>query len=233
MKRIIPKHELATRWFHWVNFPLLGIMIWSGLLIYWANDVYFLGWGDKTILKFFPSSFYEALGAQFHLADGMALHFVFMWLFAVNGFLYVLFTIVSGEWRHLVPNRQAFKHAWQVTLHDLHISKYKPPQGKYNGAQKIAYSSIIIMGFGSLLTGIVVYKPVQFAWLEQLLGGYEWARAEHFILALGYVLFFIIHIAQVIKAGWSNFSPMVTGFAVEETKAAAEPQKIKDNNKTI
>ena len=38
MKRIKKKDPLAVRWFHWINFPVLGIMIWSGLLIYWAND---------------------------------------------------------------------------------------------------------------------------------------------------------------------------------------------------
>jgi len=51
--RIEKKHPLAIRWFHWINFPVLAIMIWSGMLIYWANDIYRLGWGDKTVLKFF------------------------------------------------------------------------------------------------------------------------------------------------------------------------------------
>src|SRR5882757_9350596 len=75
VKRIEKKHSLAVRWFHWLNFPILSVMIWSGLLIYWANDVYKLGWNDTTILKFFPDSFNKALGIPFHLADGMALHF--------------------------------------------------------------------------------------------------------------------------------------------------------------
>ena len=47
-------------------------MIWSGTLIYWANDVYRLGWGDKTILKFFPDSFNKALNIPFRLAEGMS-----------------------------------------------------------------------------------------------------------------------------------------------------------------
>ena len=38
------------------------------------------------------------------LALGMAYHFAFMWIFAVNGCLYVLYTLVSGEWRELLPN---------------------------------------------------------------------------------------------------------------------------------
>lgn len=219
MKRIVQKHSLSIRWFHWVNFPVLSIMIWSGLLIYWANDVYKIGWGDTTILKFFPESFYQALNVPFRLADGMSLHFVFMWLFFLNGFGYVLYTIFSGEWRYLVPGRKSFKEAWQVVLYDLHIRKHKPEQTKYNAAQKIAYTAIIIMGFGSLLTGLAIYKPVQFSWVTWLLGGYTWARIEHFILTIGYVLFFVIHIVQVAIAGWNNFSAMVRGFEVEKIKA--------------
>ena len=225
MKRIIKKQPLAIRWFHWLNFPILAIMIWSGILMYWANDVYRIGFGDTTLLKFFPDSFYKALNVPFHLSNGMAFHFVFMWLFAINGLLYVGYTVISGEWKYLLPDRHSFKEAWQVVLHDLHISKYKPMQTKYNAAQKIAYTSIILMGFGSLITGLAIYKPVQFGWLTQLTGGYEWARIEHFALTIGYVLFFIIHIAQVIKAGWNNFSGMVRGFEVENIKKTEVDQE--------
>ena len=213
-KEIVKKHPLSIRWFHWINFPVLIVMIWSGLMIYWANGVYKIGFGDSTLIKFFPVPFYKALNLPFHLAKGMALHFLFMWFFAVNGFLYVIYTIVSGEWRLLVPNKNSLKEAWQVLLHDLYLSKYHPPQKKFNGAQQIAYTSIIIMGFGSLLTGLAIYKPVQFHNLCFILGGYEAARIEHFALTIGYVLFFVIHLAQVIRAGWNNFRAMVTGFEV-------------------
>ena len=86
------------------------------------------------------------------------------------------------------------------------------PARKYNGAQQFAYTGVILMGFGSLVTGLAIYKPIQLAWLTNLLGGYEWARLEHFALTVGYVLFFIIHVGQVIKAGWNNFRAMVTGY---------------------
>ncbi len=220
MKRLEKKHPLAIRWFHWINFPVLFVMIWSGMLIYWANDVYRLGFGSVTLIKFFPDWFYNALNFGQRLAEGMASHFFFMWFFTINGLLYVLYTTFSGEWRYLLPNRHSFREALQVTLYDLHLSKVHPPPRKFNGAQQIAYTSIILMGAGSLLTGIAIYKPVQFAWLSALLGGYEWARFEHFWLTMGYVAFFFVHVAQVIKAGWNNFRAMVTGYEIvkaEET----------------
>jgi thiosulfate reductase cytochrome b subunit len=218
MKKIINKHPLAIRWFHWINFPVLGVMIWSGLLIYWANDVYKIGFADRTLIKFFPQSFYQALHISYRLAEGMAYHFIFMWLFFFNGILYVLYTIFSGEWKYLVPNKKSWKEAWQVLLHDLHIRKTKPPQEKYNAAQRIAYTAIIIMGIGSILTGLAIYKPVQLGWLTAVFGGYKMSRIIHFALTMGYVIFFLVHVIQVIIAGWNNFRAMVTGFEVTRIK---------------
>jgi thiosulfate reductase cytochrome b subunit len=183
-------------------------------LIYWANDVYAIRLGRITLLKFFPDWFYSTLQLDHRLAEGMAWHFTFMWFFAINGVLYVVYTLLSGEWRELVPNRHTLAEAWQVVLHDLGIRKQSLPRRKFNGAQRLAYSGVVGMGAGSLLTGLAIYKPVQAAWLTTLLGGYPMARLEHFVLAIGYVLFFVIHITQVIRAGWNNFRAMVIGVEV-------------------
>lgn len=197
-------------------------MIWSGLLIYWANDVYRIGIGGFTAFHFFPDGVYSALHVNNRLAEGMAWHFVFMWLFAINGVAYVLYTAISGEWRYLVPNRTSFREAIQVTLYDLHFSKVHPPRRKFNGAQQIAYTSIILMGLGSLVTGLAIWRPVQFGWLTWLLGGYQAARVEHFLLTVGYVMFFVVHIAQVIRAGWNNMRSMITGYEIVSTDEVTE-----------
>jgi thiosulfate reductase cytochrome b subunit len=204
MKRLVRKHPLAIRWFHWINFPLLALMIWSGTLIYWANPVYIP----------LPKPVWQTLHIGYRLAEGMAFHFFFMWLFAINGLAYVIYTIVSGEWRLLVPDRKSFREAWHVVLHDLHLRREPPPQKKYNAAQKISYTLIIVMGGFSLLSGLAIYKPVQLGWLRWLLGGYSSARFIHFWLTVGYCVFFVVHIGQVIKTGWNNFRAMVIGVEV-------------------
>jgi len=216
MRRIAAKHPRAIRWFHWINFPLIAIMIWSGALIYWANDVYRIGIGDLTLFHFLPDAVYRATGIDHRLAEGMAWHFLFLWLFAANGICYVAYTLISGEWRYLAPNAESFREAIQVTLHDLGLSKTLPPRRKFNGAQQIAYTGIVLMGAGSLVTGLAIWKSVQFAWLTTLLGGYAAARLEHFLLTLGYCLFFVVHIVQVIRAGWQNLRAMITGYEFRE-----------------
>ena len=112
-----------------------------------------------------------------------------------------------------------FREALQVALHDAGFKVPLPPQGRYNAAQRITYSAIVLMGGLSLLTGLAIYKPAQLHWLTALLGGYQWARWEHFWLTMGYVGFFVIHIAQVIRAGWPNFRAMVSGYDLVEVPA--------------
>ena len=204
---IIEKHSRALRWMHWVNFPILAFMIWSGLMIYWANPAYIS----------LPESLATKFNISGRLADGMAWHFLMMWFFTFNGILYVSYLLFSGEWRTLWPGRFAIRDAIRVTLHELHISKNAPPHsGKFNAAQRIAYSMIILMGAGSVLTGLSIYKPVQLQVLTQLLGGYEAARLEHFLLTVGFVLFFLIHVTEVIRAGWNNFRSMITGYEIKK-----------------
>ena len=207
------KHTLPTRLFHWVNAVGLAAMIWSGLLIYWANGVYRVDVLGATLVKFFPDWFYNNrfVRLDHRLSEGMGWHFLFMWAFAINGLLYVGYTAISGAWRELVPNRRTPREAWDVVLHDLGIRKGPLPSAKFNAAQRVAYTGVVLMGAGSLLTGLAIYKPVQVGPITAILGGYEAARAEHFALTIGYVVFFVIHIAQVVRAGWNNFRAMVIG----------------------
>ncbi len=220
MKQLVAKHPRPVRWMHWVNVVLLSGMIYSGLTIYWANDVYRIGWGDFTVFPFFPAWFYSALHLRHQLAEGMAWHFLMMWLFAINGACYVAYTLASGEWRYLIPNRHVLVDAWHVALHDMHLSSYLPPQRRFNAMQQLAYTGVVLMGAGSLVTGLAIYKPTQVAWLDSILGGYEMARWEHFLLTLGYVVFVVIHVTQVLRAGWNNFRAMVTGFELVDAEEA-------------
>ena len=205
--RLERKHPLAIRWMHWVNFPVLFTMIWSGILIYW-ND------SDNAYQH--PHAIYRIGVGK---TEGLGYHFFFMWIFALNGIAYVLYTAISGEWRFLLPERRSLRDAIQVTLVDLHLRKGLPEQKKYNGAQRIAYTSVILMGAGMLITGLAIYEPTQVHWLTSLLGGYEMARWLHFWITMSFLAFFAVHVMQVVLAGWNNFRAMVSGLEIQRTEA--------------
>ncbi len=213
--RLIAKHPLPIRITHWINVPIMAVMIWSGLLIYWAYPAYQIEIGGFVLLKFFPDWFYRELDLEYGLGQGMAYHFAFAWLFAINGLVYVGYLIYSGEWRVLMPRRQSFREAWQVVLHDLRIRKEPLPPAKFNAAQRIAYTGVILMGAGSVLTGLAIWKPTQLWWLCMVFGGYQTARFLHFALMMGFILFVFVHLAQVAKAGWNNFRAMIAGYELK------------------
>ena len=226
--RVEHKHLLAIRWMHWVNFPVLFTMIWSGILIYWndsdnayqhPHQVYRIGLGHLTLFRFFPEWFYKSLHVPYHVTQGLSYHFFFMWIFALNGVAWVLYTLLSGEWRFLLPERRSLRDALQVTLVDLHLRNGLPAQTKYNGAQRIAYTSCVLMGASMLLTGVAIYKPTQLHWLTSALGGYEMARWLHFWTTMAFLAFFVVHVAQVALAGWNNFRAMVSGYEVQRIEA--------------
>ena len=200
---ITEKYSRWIRYCHWLNVPFILIMIWSGILIYWANPAYIP----------FPDFVADSLGLSHKLAEGMGWHFAIMWLFALNGLIYVSYLLASGEWREIIPLRRSFKDALDVVKHDLHITETLPAQpGKMNGAQRFAYTGAISLGALVVITGIAIWKPVQLQWLTEILGGYPAARLEHFICMVLLVLFIFTHVAQVFKAGWSNLRGMMAGY---------------------
>ncbi len=221
--RLERKHPLAIRWMHWINFPVLLIMILSGIRIYWnttdnahlyPHAVYRIGIGSFTLVRLFPASVWKTLDIPWHVTQGLGDHFFFMWIFAINGAAYVLFLALSGEWRFIVPNRGGLQEAVYAVLAFFNLRRKIPTQRKYSGAQRIAYTVVIAMGAGSLITGLAIYKPTQAHYLTTLLGGYEWARWEHFWLTMGFCAFFLVHVIQVVLAGWNNFRSMVSGFEI-------------------
>ena len=208
-------HPRAIRWLHWVHFPLLAVMVWSGLRIYWAEDVYAFGIGSWQWFAFFPDWFYRVLDLDQHLARGMAFHFVFGWLFVLTGVVYLAYLVVSREWRHLIPDHRTWREAALVLLHDLRLRRAAPPQGKYNAAQRVSYTIVLVMAAVLVLSGFAIYKPTQLHPLPRLFGGYQGARLVHFTMTIGVSGFFLIHLVQVARAGWNNLRSMITGYLVE------------------
>ncbi len=208
------QHSLALRWMHWLNVPLLMIMMWSGMRIYWADlrDPYAIGIGSWTWFEFWPDRVNSTLQLDAKLAKGIAWHLNFGWFFVLNGLAYTLYLARKSRWRYLVPDVQGVRDSGKVVLHDLHLRSEKPPQGKYNPMQQLTYTAVVIIGTLLVASGFAIYKPVQLSFLVSLLGGYSVARFIHFsmnILLLGFVA---VHLVQVARAGWGNFGSMISGY---------------------
>ncbi len=219
-QRAVLRHRRGSRWMHWINFPLIVIMVWSGFRIYWAEQIYAFGLLDWEWFKFLPAWINEPLGFERRLARGLAFHFSFAWLFVLNGLAYGVYVWRTGGWREIIPTRRELKQCGAVVMHDLGLRKDAPAQdGHYNAAQKLTYTVVIGLGGLALLTGFALFKPTQLSFLTALFGGYTTARLIHFWVCVSFVGFFVVHILQVIRAGRSNFTAMVTGYEVVEDEA--------------
>jgi thiosulfate reductase cytochrome b subunit len=196
-----PAQPLLIRATHWANAVLLAIMAGSGLRILVAYP--FLGPSGE------PFGWYPAQGVQppealtigGWLAGARHWHFAFAWLFTANALVYVVFLFASGEWRRRLffPRRDA-RNAWGTLLHDLHLRRdAPPPEGLYNGMQRLTYTGVLATAPLLVLSGLALYKPVQLPRLTALLGGYDAARAIHLLVLVAMALFAVVHVVQVLR----------------------------------
>lgn len=218
------KHTLALRWMHWINFPVLMVMMWSGMRIYWADlrDPFALGIFGWQLFEFWPDSVNEFFQLDARLAKGLAFHLVFGWAFALNGLAYTIYLARKGRWRYLVPDRQALRDVPATLLHEMKLRKEAPPQGKYNAMQQLTYSFVWVVGLLLVASGFAIYKPAQLSLLVSLFGGYDPARFVHFTSTVVLMVFFAVHLVQVVRSGRRNAASIVTGYRVEP-RSAAEP----------
>ena len=227
------KHALALRWMHWINFPVLMVMMWSGMRIYWADlrDPYAVGILGWQLFEFWPDGVNEFFELNRVLAKGIAFHLTFAWFFVLNGIAYLIFLSRKGNWRYLVPDRRGLRDAPKVVAHDLHLRDDAPPQGKYNPMQQLTYTAVVVMAAVLVLSGFAIYKPGQLAFLEALFGGYDNARFVHFTITILLMLFFVVHVVQVARAGWRNFASIITGYRLEP-RTRTTPTTPDDHERT-
>jgi len=190
-------HPLAVRFTHWINAIAIIIMILSGWRIYDASPIFNFE---------FPAS--VTLGGW--LAGALQWHFAAMWLLVLNGLFYLCYGFISGHFKlSFLPL------TWQSLWRELKSAlggKISHELGVYNAVQRAAYIGVICMGVVLVLSGLSIWKPVQFQEIAAVMGGYEGARIVHFI-AMALVVFFIfVHLALVVLVP-KTFWPMISGRA--------------------
>jgi Ni/Fe-hydrogenase b-type cytochrome subunit len=201
------EHPLIVRLCHWINTVALFVMVGSGLQIFRAFPSFGAKIPQKDLLHW-PKAF--AIGGW--LGGALQWHLTFMWIYIATGVLYVGYQAFSGNYRQVLFTHRDLPGVWPMVKHYFFFGPKPVARESYNPLQKQAYTSAIGLGVLSVLTGLCVWKPIQFSWLAWTMGGFHYARIWHFAV-MWVILFFILgHLVMVILHGWNNFVSMLTGW---------------------
>jgi thiosulfate reductase cytochrome b subunit len=143
------------------------------------------------------------------LGGALLWHFAGMWLLVINGVTYLALGLSTGRLRRqLLPLR--LTDLWQDTLCAARGRLGHEDLTHFNAIQKLAYVVAIFALVLIVLSGLVVFKSVQFPVLRTLMGGYDNARIVHFVCMVVLVLFLIVHVAAAVMVPRSIFA-MIRG----------------------
>lgn len=177
-------HSAVVRVTHWINAAAILVMVLSG-------------WRICNASPLFGFSFPDAWTLGGWLAGALQWHFAAMWLLVVNGLVYIVYGAGSGHFR-----RKLLPFAPRAAVRDVGAALRGRLQHddlrKYNAAQRLAYLSAIVLGAVLVLSGLVVWKPVQFHALGRWIGDYEGARYVHFFAMAGVVGFVAVHVLMAV-----------------------------------
>lgn len=174
-------HPWPVRIMHWINAVAMIVMIGSGWGIY--NDSVIFG------SLYFPQP--VRIGSW--AAESLLWHFAGMWVLALNGLAYLAYGVVTGRFRErLLPIRIA--DVIQTVRETLRFKIAHDDLTVYNAVQKILYVVVIVAGVMQVVTGLAVWKPVQFSWLVDLFGDFQGVRLAHFFGMAVIVGFLLVHV---------------------------------------
>ena len=174
-----------VRVMHWINAVAIILMIMSGLQIYNASPLF-------NSLTFSPT---VTLGGW--LGGALLWHFAAMWLLMVNGLAYLVTGFVTGRFKKkLLPISPRGVISDAVAALTFRLSH--DDLSKYNQVQRLLYAGIIAVGIVIVLSGLSIWKPVQFQYLTALFGGYDIARYVHFFCMSTIVAFLAIHVLLAV-----------------------------------
>lgn len=151
------------------------------------------------------------------LAMGRAWHFFFAWIFVINGVCFLLYALWTRHLtRDLIPTRRDWRGIGRSILdHALLRHPHGEAAARYNVLQRLAYLIVIFLfGGGVVLMGLAMSPRMDsvLGWLVDGVGGRQSARSIHFLFAMGFIAFFLIHIFEVIVTGLgNNLRSIITG----------------------
>lgn len=183
MASAVAVHPLWLRLTHWINVLAVVVLVMSGWRIYDASPIF--------AFRFPPGI---TLGGW--LGGALLWHFAAMWLLVANGLIYLALNLVSGRFaRRFLPLRPRDVRRDFVAALGGRLGHDDP--WHYNAVQKLAYLFVVLDSTLLMLSGLVVWKSVQFPLLREIMGGFDNARVVHFVAMAALVGFVAVHLAMV------------------------------------
>ncbi|RQT38859.1 DUF4405 domain-containing protein [Burkholderia cepacia] len=180
-----PIHPLWVRASHWLNALAAILMVLSGWRIYDASPIYP------------PFVFPHGITLGGWLGGALQWHFAAMWLLVGNGLFYLAMSIATGRLaRKMLPVTPA--SIWRDVRAALGGRLSHDDLSVYNAVQRAAYLTAIVDLVVLVLSGLTIWKSVQFPLLRELFGGYDNARVVHFWAMSLLVAFVVVHVAMAL-----------------------------------
>jgi Ni/Fe-hydrogenase b-type cytochrome subunit len=201
------EHPLVVRYCHWLSAVSLFVLIFSGWQIFWA----FPSFGPKIPQHDFVH-LPRALMLGGWLGGALQWHLTFIWIFVPTGVVYLAYQFASGHYRQVLFTPADVPGVWPMVRYYFLFGPEPAQSEPYNPLQKLAYTSAVGLGVLGVLTGMVLYNPVQFSLLATLMGGFHLARVWHFAVMTAFLFFIVGHLIMVALHGWKNFISMLTGW---------------------
>ena len=168
---------MLVRVTHWINFLSFLALAVTGVAILMAHPRFY--WGESGYFDT-PAAFELPLPVNLDQTGwGRDLHFLGAWIIVLNGFIYVVWGLLSRHFRF----------------------------AGYKSLQRSAYLSVTFGLLPvTILTGLTMSPAVTAAYpvLFTIFGGRQSARTIHFFAADLLVLFLLVHVTMTFRAGVVN-----------------------------
>lgn len=216
----VPRHTAIVRITHWITTISFLCLVISGVAILLAHPR--LYWGetgarDGPSLINLPLPFVLDVPIR---GPGRYLHFLTAWITLFTGLIYVASGVFTDHFsRHLLPAKSdvSWKQICQLLLKHLRFERPTKEEAlTYNLLQRLTYLFVLFVVFPLIFwTGLAMSPAVTsvFPAIVTVFGGQQSARTIHFVAACVLLLFLVIHILMVCRAGFVDRTrAMITGY---------------------
>jgi thiosulfate reductase cytochrome b subunit len=200
-------HPLIIRIVHWTNAVAMIVMIMSGWKIY----------NDEVLFGFlhFPEEVVLGVWAQ----HGLQWHFAFMWVLTLNGLVYLGYGLLAGRFRRMLwPIRP--REVFAEVVKALTFRLQHDDLAHYNAVQKLLYAGVILVIVVQVISGLAIWKPVQFSSLVAIFYDFQGARLAHFLGMVAICLFMVVHVTLALLVPRTILAMLTGGPRVDRMSAS-------------